>query len=216
MGSAKVSDLGWPFEGHNSMSKLTFGHVPVWPNSENWAGKQAKPRKFIHPPKIETTSTWRFCHFEITGQVTKNFLGFYGKADKIGITLFSFRAFAGPIDPESRRIHIAWSPEVVFVIAVSIISYSKNSILIFPSYLPMTQLFPTSYPITESEFSHTVMCWPKSCIISPFQPMAVSSVAENTISLKSRSEVVPYDVIALWTDLTRSKFFAKSCAKDTP
>ena len=37
----------------------------------------------------------------------------------------------------------------------------------------------------QCQRSHVVMCWPKSCIISPFLLVAASCVAENTISLKT-------------------------------
>ena len=48
-------------------------------------------------------------------------------------------------------------------------------------------------PVTSDDFwkfkmqcqrPDVVMCWPKSCIISPFLLLAASYVAENTISLK--------------------------------
>ena len=70
--------------------------------------------------------------------------------------------------------------------------------------------------IMRCQRSHYVMCGPKSCIMSSFQSMAASTVDENTISLKSRSEVVPLMTSQL-RDLTwPGHFFAKSCAKDAP
>ena len=36
----------------------------------------------------------------------------------------------------------------------------------------------------QCQRSYVVMRWPKSCIMSPFQPMAASPVAENTVSWK--------------------------------
>ena len=59
----------------------------------------------------------------------------------------------------------------------------------------------------QSQRSRRVMCWPKSCIISPLLLMAATYVSLYTISLKNRSEA--YDVIARWPDLTRSFFCLK-------
>ena len=36
----------------------------VWPNSESWVGKQAQQQKFIHPPKVKTTSTQHLASFQ--------------------------------------------------------------------------------------------------------------------------------------------------------
>ena len=46
----------------------------MWPNSENWVGKQTQHRKFVHLSKIKTTSSRQFCRFEINGQVTKAYI----------------------------------------------------------------------------------------------------------------------------------------------
>ena len=43
----------------------------------------------------------------------------------------------------------------------------------------------------QCQRSRVVMCWHKSCIFFPFLLMAVIYVAENMISLKTRSETVP-------------------------
>ena len=43
----------------------------------------------------------------------------------------------------------------------------------------------------QCQRSDVVLCWSKSCITSPFPLMAASYMAENTISLKNRSEAVP-------------------------
>ena len=45
---------------------------------------------------------------------------------------------------------------MVFLTSISIISFSKISVLIFPtSYNLSHKFFPTSCPITENEFGHT-------------------------------------------------------------
>ena len=45
---------------------------------------------------------------------------------------------------------------MVSLTSISIISYSKISVLIFPtSYNLSHNFFPTSYPITENELGHT-------------------------------------------------------------
>ena len=47
------------------------------------------------------------------------------------------------------------------------------------------------YAMSNVTFGHVLSCHVLlSCIMSPFQPMAASRVAENMISLKSRLEVV--------------------------
>ena len=68
---------------------------------------------------------------------------------------FSSRVVTRPIDPESRLFLINSSKEMAFIVVIPIISYSDRRILIFlSSYTSKLQLFPTSYPITENEFSH--------------------------------------------------------------
>ena len=58
----------------------------------------------------------------------------------------------------------------------------------------------------QCQRSHVVICSRKSRIMSPFQSLVASPVAKNTISLiKSVGGYTSYDVIARWSDLTRSK-----------
>ena len=53
----------------------------------------------------------------------------------------------------------------------------------------------------QCQKSDVVICCPKSCVISPFLSTAASYVAENTISLKNRSEAAPL-VTSLLCDLS--------------
>ena len=87
------------------------------------------------------------------------FKGKYGKKktwQKLALPT-SFWMFTISVDPESRWFWIASSSDMVNIIPVPVISYLKNSSLIF-SYIvhPYDNFFPTSYPVNENEFGHTV------------------------------------------------------------
>ena len=103
-------------------------------------------------------STWQLCHFQITGQVTQHssIQEYIWKMTKNGIKLFSFRIFTRAIYREWRRFQKASSSEMVYIMAICIISYSKISIWIFSYILhPKTKLFITSHPTSENEIGHT-------------------------------------------------------------
>ena len=133
-------------------------HGPVWPNSENWVGKEAQQRKFIHPPKIKTTSNRQSCRFQINDQVTKAYLlkAIYEKRQqKRTLTPFlsGFSQQSGQNQDDFSYLDIQeWfssQPCNRFLF--------KDRHLIF-SYITHpydVTILPTSYPVTENEFVHT-------------------------------------------------------------
>ena len=64
----------------------------------------------------------------------------------------------------------------------------------------------------QCQRSDVVICWPKSCIISPFLSMAASYVADGFLQ-KSVGGCTSCDVISLCPDLTRSLILPKAAER---
>ena len=66
----------------------------------------------------------------------------------------------------------------------------------------------------QCQRSDVVICWPKICIISPFQSMAVSSVTENTITVGRRLFLLWHHSSVAWPDPVT--FFSPKVAQRMP
>ena len=145
------SDVYWP----RANIRITTGEAER-PNSENWV--ENRPKRFFYI--LQSRNYIQSMVFSLSNRwpinQSKYFKGLYAKTGKICYPLFFQNVH------KTRRYRNKITPDRIisrnaFTTAIPIISYSKISILFFVHlhHWDLTR-FPTSFPVTENEFGHTV------------------------------------------------------------